>query len=283
VPDQLASLSAPQRRLLDEWLPGFRVVSDHSWGLVENVVTLVEVGAQRFIVKADGASNHHIPRELDAHERWLTPWVAAGRAPRLVAGDRTAKILVTHYLPGHLVLGSRAQQVPDTFQQAGELLAELHAQSGPVHSGYEADQNAKALGNLDKPHRIQPQVETRLREIVQSWPEESVSLVPTHGDWQPRNWLVHKGRISIIDFGRAALRPALSDWLRLEARDFRYDPAREAAFVEGYGADPRNSPLWFREQLREAINTAVWAYTVGDEPFEPAGHAMIERLIREVR
>jgi hypothetical protein len=94
---------------------------------------------------------------------------------------------------------------------------------------------------------------------------------------------VHEGRISIIDFGRAALRPALSDWLRLEARDFRYDPAREVAFVEGYGADPRNSPLWFREQLREAINTAVWAYTVGDEPFESAGHAMIERLIREVR
>ncbi|MCW2639010.1 MAG: aminoglycoside phosphotransferase, partial [Dactylosporangium sp.] len=84
-----------QRDLLAEWLPGFRVVRDHSWGLVENTVLEVEFGSERYIVKADGESNHHIARELDAHEKWLAPWVATGRAPRLVAGDRTAKILVT--------------------------------------------------------------------------------------------------------------------------------------------------------------------------------------------
>ncbi len=275
----LTSLSALQRGLLQEWLPGLRIVSDHSWGLVENVVMQVEADGQRFIVKAEGESNHHIHRELDAHERWLAPWVIAGRAPRLVAGDRRAKILVTQYLPGHLVLGSQAQQIPGTFRQAGELLAKLHAQSGGVDPNYESNVNAKVLRNLDKPHRIEQEVETRLREIVRSWPDEPVTLVPTHGDWQPRNWLVHDGRISIIDFGRASLRPALSDWLRLEARDFQYDPAREAAFVEGYGTDPRESSPWFRERVREAINTAVWAYTVGDESFEAEGHAMIKRVL----
>jgi aminoglycoside phosphotransferase (APT) family kinase protein len=71
--------------------------------------------------------------------------------------------------------------------------------------------------NLDKPHRIAPAPEARLREIVSSWPAGPVVLVPTHGDWQPRNWLLHEGRISITDFGRAAMQPALSDWLRLQA------------------------------------------------------------------
>ena len=277
----LASLRPPQRDLLEEWLPGFRIVTDHSWGLVDSVVLEVEVDRERFIVKADGESNHHVVRELDAHERWLRPWVTAGRAPRLVAGDRAAKILGTAYLPGHLVLGSQAQALPDTFRQAGELLAQLHDQTGRLDPDYESSENAKVLVNLDKAHRIEPRVEARLREIVQSSPEEPVTVVPTHGDWQPRNWLMHDGRVSVIDFGRARLRPSLTDWLRIDARDFRDDPVREAAFVEGYGSDPRDSSpsLWFRERLREAVNTVVWAHSVDDEAYEIEGHAMIERVL----
>lgn len=277
----LSALSDAQRDLLQSWLPDLRVVHDHSWGLVDNVVLEVEEAGRHFIVKADGEDTQHIPRELDAHEQWLAPWVDLGRAPRLVAGDRSAEILVTEYLPGHLVLGSDAQHNPDTFRQAGELLAVLHGQGGPTDSSYEARENAKILRNLDKPHRISSGVETELRRIVAGWPTDPVVLVPTHGDWQPRNWLAHEGRISIIDFGRAAMRPALSDWARLEARDFRDDPAHEAAFVEGYGADPRDPDAWFRERLREAINTAVWAYLIGDESFEAQGHEMIARVLNE--
>lgn len=258
-----------------------QVVRDHSWGLVDNVVLEVEAGGQRCIVKADGETNNHIVRELDAHERWLEPWVSAGRAPRLVAGDRAAKIIVTEYLPGELVLGSAAQQEADTFRQAGELLAMLHAQGGPTDASYEATENAKIQRNLDKAHRIAPALVAKLRRIVGGWPTDPVSLVPTHGDWQPRNWLVHQGRVSVIDFGRAALRPVLCDWVRLEARDFRDDPAREAAFVQGYGADPREPDAWLRERLREAINTAVWARMIGDEGFEKQGHEMIERALSD--
>jgi hypothetical protein len=186
-------------------------------------------------------SNHHIARELDAHEKWLAPWVATGRAPRLVAGDRTAKILVTEFLAGELVLGSRAQECLDTFRQAGGSWQNF----------------------------------TLNRDMVTR---------RTRRTRTPRccaSWLVHEGRISIIDFGRAAMRPALSDWLCLQARDFRYDPARERAFIEGYGADPREPSAWFRERMREAINTAVWGHMVGDQRFEAEGHAMIERVLTE--
>ena len=268
-----------QHDLLAGWLPDLRVVHDHGWGLVDNVVLEVESGGDRFIVKADGESNHHVARELDAHERWLTPWVAAGRAPRLVAGDRPAKILVTQYLPGRLVLGSAAQQLPETFRQAGELLAMLHAQPAGVDPDYESRENAKVLRNLDEPHRIGVERAARLRDLVASWPQGPVDVVPTHGDWQPRNWLVHDDLVSVIDFGRASLRPALTDWLRLDARDFRRDPAREDAFTDGYGSDPRRSSAWARERVREAANTAVWAYSVGDASFEAEGHEMIERAL----
>ena len=99
--------------------------------------------------------------------------------------------------------------------------------------------------------------------------------MPTHGDWQPRNWLVHEGVISVIDFGRAALRPAMSDFSRLTAQDFRRDAALEAAFLDGYGSDPREPGAWHRTLVREAISTAVWAHQVGDVAFEAQGHRMI--------
>lgn len=281
MPDLSHHLRDRQHALLESWLPGHRVVRDHSWGLVDNAVLEVEARGRRYVVKADGPTHHHVQRELDAHERWLGPWVSAGRAPRMVAGEREAGIVVTEFLPGELVLDSPAQEDPDTFRQAGRLLAQLHAQPGYVDPDHEAAENAKVLRNLNQAHRINPDVEQRLRSMVASWPVEPVALVPTHGDWQPRNWLAHEGVVSAIDFGRASLRPALTDWLRLEARDFRYDVAREAAFVEGYGSDPREPGAWFRERVREAVNTTVWAHLVGDEPFEAEGHAMIERVLAE--
>jgi hypothetical protein len=282
APDPLATLDERQRDLLVTWLPGLRVVRDLGWGLVDSTVLEVEVGGARFVVKADGATNHHVPREVRAHREWLAPWTGAGRAPRLVAGDAAAKILVTEHLPGELVLGSPAQLEPETFSQAGVLLAQLHGQLGEVHPTYEADEDAKVLRNLDKPHRIDPATQARLRAVISGWSADPVTVVPTHGDWQPRNWLVHQGQVAVIDLGRAALRPAMTDWLRLAARDFRTDPALEAAFVDGYGADPREPDRWLRERLREAVNTAVWAHAVGDEPFEAEGHAMIERAIGDL-
>ena len=32
--------------------------------------------------------------------------------------------------------------------------------------------------------------------------------------------------------------------------------------------------------LREAVGTAVWAYQVGDEPFEKQGHRMLQDALR---
>lgn len=277
----LENLTSAQLELLSLWLPTMELAADHSWGLVDTTVLEVVSGADRFIVKAAGDSDHHLEREIRAHRRWLEPWTSAGRAPDLVHADLDAKIIVTRYQPGRLVLGSEAAEQPDTYRQAGELLAQLHRQPGAsvVDDNYEQRVNARSLAWLDQSHRIAPLVEERLRALVTSWPTGPATLVPTHGDWQPRNWLIEDGLVSVIDFGRADLRPASTDLARLAAQEFRRAPDLEAAFFEGYGSDPRDPESWHRMQVREAIGTAAWAFQVGDEGFEAQGHRMIAEAL----
>jgi hypothetical protein len=281
VTSELGNLSPRQRTLLDQWLPGARVEKDHSWGLVDTTVLEVTHAGSRFIVKAGGDDDHHIERELDAHVRWLGPWTSRGRAPALEHGDAEAKLLVTGYLPGHLVLGSDHGGDPGTYRQAGELLALFHAQAAVTDDDYERRANEKALAWLSGPHRIAPPIVALLRAQIAAWPTPPATLTPTHGDWQPRNWLIHNDLVSVIDFGRAAMRPALTDFARLAAQDFRRDPHLEAAFLDGYGSDPREQDAWYRTRLREAIGTAAWARQVGDESFESQGHRMIAEVISE--
>lgn len=277
--DLAAGFSARQRALLADWLPGARVVRDHSWGLVARTVLEIEHDGATYVVKAGGPDDHHMTRELRAHRDWLSPWTSRGRAPALVHHDDEALLVVTRFLPGQLVEGSPAAEEPNVHRQAGTLLALLHDQPGAVDETYEARENRKMIGWLDREHQLEPDVEQRLRDEITAWPEPPATLVPTHGDWQPRNWLYHDGVVSVIDFGRAELRPAYTDLARLAAQDFRRDPGLERAFLDGYGADPREPAAWHRQQVREAIGTAVWAHLVGDERFEAQGHRMIAEAL----
>lgn len=272
-------LTDHQRTLLAAWLPGAELVRDHSWGVVGTTVLELLHDGTRYVAKAGDDRDHHLAREIRAHREWLRPWTSIGRVPELVRADAEARLLLTRYLPGELVQGTRHELAADTYEQAGALLARLHAQSSLTDDTWEAREQAKALAWLDRPHRIPAEVEARLRETVSSWPTPPMTLVPTHGDWQPRNWLVHGGEVSVIDLGRADLRPALTDFARLAAQQFRGEPALEAAFVEGYGDDPREPDAWRRHQVREAIGTAVYAHQVGDEQFERQGHRMIEEAL----
>jgi hypothetical protein len=265
--------------LLDQWLPGAVLVRHHGWGLVETAVLEVLQAGGRHIVKAGGARDGHIAREIHAHRHWLDPWTSIGRAPTLEYADVKAKVLVTRYVTGELVLNSPFAASPDVFRQAGDLLARFHGQSAVEDRDYEGRENVKALAWLAEPHRIAPHTVDRLRAEMMAWPTPMATLVPTHGDWQPRNWLVDHGEVRVIDFGRAALRPRMSDFTRLAAQDFLRNRALETVFVEGYGADPRELHAWHRTKVREAIGTAVWAFRVKDWPFEAQGHQMIADVL----
>lgn len=274
-------LSPRQAELLEAWLPGAVIAHDHSWETGMRTVLEVVHGGSRSIVKAGHGQDHHMDREITAHERWLQPWTCRGRAPEAVHAEADAELLVTTYLPGRLVLGTEHADDPGVYEQAGELLGILHGQASVTDDGAEADLNARTIRWLDSTHRIAPTTEEHLRAEIALWPTPPTELVPTHGDWQPRNWLIHEGRVAIIDFGRAAFRSAMSDLARLAAQDFARNPALETAFLHGYGTDPREPAAWHRTRVREAIGTAVWAHQVGDEEFEAQGHAMIAAALTE--
>ena len=271
-------LTDRQQELLHAWLPSAELVKDHSWGVVGTIVLELQHKGERYIAKAGDAADRHLARELRAHRNWLKPWTSQGRAPQLVRADDDAKLLLAQFLPGELVQGSPAEWTPDTYRQAGELLAVFHEQSAVQDDGYEARENQRTLAHLGTPHRIAPELADRLRSEIAAWPTPPAILVPTHGDWQPRNWLTDNGTVRVIDVGRADLRPAYTDLARLAAQQFRSNPALERAFLSGYGPDPRQPDVWHRARLREAISTAVWAHQVGDETFEQQGHRMIAEI-----
>lgn len=275
-------LSPAQEDAVRTWFASVELVADLSWGLTDTVVLHVRHAEGQAIVKAGGPGNHHIGREITAHEQWTTPWRDAGSSARLLHADRGRNILATSYLPGVLVKDHAAADDPDTHRQAGELLARFHGQECTVSEEYEAGMDAKALAWLDSDHRIDAATEARLRDAIARHDHAPARLVPTHGDWQPRNWLIHDGRVSVIDLGRADLRPALTDLARLARQEWQGRPDLEEAFLSGYGGDPRESAAWQRTLLREAIGTAVWAYQVGDEPFEAQGHRMIAQALENV-
>lgn len=272
-------LTPVQEALLGAWLPGAEVVADHSWGLTDTAVLHVSHQGRDLVVKAGGATNHHIGREIDAHPLFTAALAGTGRAARLVHADTEARVLVLEHLPGHLVEGTDAEWRPDTYAQAGALLATLHAQGARLDPVYEQRADRRALEWLDRPHRIAPDAEVRLRQLLTGGERPAATMVPTHGDWQPRNWLVDEGTVRVIDFGRAEWRPAATDLARLAAQQFRGRPDLEQAFLDGYGDDPREPGPWRRIRLREAVGTALWAHQVGDEEFEAQGHRMIEEAL----
>ena len=243
----------------------------------------LRAGGEEVVVKAGGPGNHHITREIAAHRSWTRPWLTTASIAPLLHADDGAHVLALGYLPGHLVEAHRAEDEPETYRQAGALLAALHGQDSRTSTTYEAQADAKTLRWLDGEHRIAPATAAVLRERIAAHDRGAVELVPTHGDYQPRNWLVDHGSVKVIDLGWAQWRPRCSDLARMDQRQWVGQPDLEDAFVAGYGDDLRTSPTWPATLLREAVGTAVWAHQVGEHAFEAHGHRLIERCLNHPR
>ncbi|AMO06243.1 aminoglycoside phosphotransferase [Mycolicibacterium neoaurum] len=269
-------LSTRQAEQVESWLSEPRVIADMSWDQHSTVVLDVQASHARLVIKAAGPTDHHIVREIAAYRTVADALSRTGHAPRLRYQDDNAKLLVIDHLPGELAQGSAAEFAAATHHAAGQLLRTLHDVGHRADPDWETAEVAKSLAWLDKPHRIAPRTESALRQILRDHRCRPVTVVPTHGDWQPRNWLVDSGTVRVIDFGRFAWRPAATDFCRLAAQQWRADSALESAFITGYGADPREPDRWPILALQQAIGTAVWAYQVGDSDFERQGHRMID-------
>lgn len=274
-------LSPVQQAWALEHLGTAEVVRDMSWNLVESIVLHVRTSAGDVVVKAGDANNHHIARELSAHPRHTGPLVASGHAARLRAADADLRVMILDHLPGQLLEGTDAEQQPAAYEQAGALLRRLHEQETREDAEYWTRTIARALSWLDKPNRLDAEASAEARRILLSSCLTSAAVVPTHGDWQPRNWLIDGDVVRVIDFGRFGFRPAATDLTRLAAKQWRNRPDLESAFFAGYGNDPRERNHWRLERLQEAVGTACWAFAVGDVEFEAQGHRMLAEILSE--
>lgn len=266
-----------QRRLLDGWLGTWQIVDDYSWPLQDTTVLHVRTADQDCIVKA-ATSSHHIPREIAAHRQVLH--TVQGVAPALLHESAADFLLVTRYQPGEIVEGSPAEWKPETYQQAGALLRKLLV-PGERSSDYSARLRRQCMFDLDNAADLlpEPQVST-LRSRVESTPAQPVPVSFTHGDFQPRNWLIHDGNVSVIDFGRAEPRHWTSELFRLRNRQFVGRPDLEEAFFDGLGItiEAADEHVWQLEQIHQSVSTVVQAHEHGDFRFEQAGRAMVRKI-----
>lgn len=280
-------LAAEQAEFIAGRCPPVVLVEDLSWGLTDTRVLHAEANGQAIIVKAAGRRNKHIGREITGRRTMPTVLLRRGAVGAVLAADRDLNVVAVDYLEGQLVEGTDAEYDPGVHRQAGALLAEIHRQPVPESTDspdYESRMTAKTLALLDRDHRISANTVRAVRQVLADSARRAAQAaparrVPTHGDWQPRNWLIDGATLKIIDFGRFDVRSAESDLGRLAVQQWRGRPHLEQAFLEGYGSDPRDPRTWAVNQVREAVGTAVWAREVGDRAFERQGHRMLAEAL----
>lgn len=245
------------------------------------VWTIIDAHGTPYVAKTStSVMRHHVLREIDAYETVVPALAATNDAPCLAAASRELGIIVIQHLAGDLAQGTAAEHDPETHRQAGALLARLHAQGSRADDEYESRATERALRWYDTPHRIPSDQQREIQGILGSYKPRVVDVVPTHGDWHSRNWLVDDLRVRAIDFGRFEWRPAQTDLNRLWPKEWAREPDLESAHLSGYGGDPRDE-TWPIECLRQAIGNAAWAHQMNDEPFEQHGLEMITRVLNE--
>ena len=248
-----------------------------SWGVQDIRVLRVRSPEGPVVVKAS-PTLHHIQREIRAYRDMTEP--LGTRSPRLLYGNGRVGLIVATWLPGHLVEGGAHEYSPETFRQAGELLALLHR---PVQETRSYDPAAvHKIGDfLDRADRLAPQTHLEAaRHLLRTHRPAPRMLYATHGDYQPRNWVEDQGVVRVIDFGRAGYRPWVTDLVRLEHAYFTDHPELRSAFLGAYRRDPEDEPgSWLLDNLLQSLGTIVWAHDVGDAPFEQSGREMLARVV----
>lgn len=178
-------------------------------------------------------------RELDA----LTSYTPAlgSDAPKLIDHDDVFQMLLLSEVHGEPAIASDAAWDPVIHYRAGVLIRRLHESAPPVSSDQFARQCAArfedAAAELDGVIDSHLLSEARLL-IARAMDIEAHSLVPTHRDNHPRNWMVDPGgHVRLIDFANAEYDPWIVDVLLLEQDYWRSNPSLKVAFLSGYDRD----------------------------------------------
>jgi hypothetical protein len=202
--------------------------------LAEGVVRVATASGKELVVKRHLTRALH-EREIHAYRQWT--WALGTSAPRLIAADHQAMVIVTSALAGSSP--GPADQTFSVHRQAGALLRRFHDAEHPSNLPWFHDWlQDRARHWTRRAATLLSTTDTRIieRHLAALSRMEVPRGGPCHLDFQPRNWLIGtSGDISLIDFEHARIDMPARDLVRLRFRTWAHRPGLRDAFLEGYG------------------------------------------------
>lgn len=270
-------------RAVDAFLGPCELIRDLSWSL--ELATVLELRLQNgeAVIAKSHADHDLFLAEVDAYRRWVP--AIADRAPRLLGVNEEHQVLVLSRLQGRSPAGLSPEETLIAHQDAGYVLRRLHAAEPPRPEPEWASHREKNLrrwlaeapkGLLDA-----ADVAWALEQVAGLRKLPTPTVVPCHGDWQPRNWLVDDHlRVFAFDFERARLSWWIHDLQRLIWQEWASMPPLMAAFLDGYGRDLTEyelEGLWCNTAAGHLVQI-VWATTNGDLGYADEGRNHLREM-----
>ena len=275
------------RRFAEESVGPVTGVIDRSWPRDNSSVwELAITGGTRFYLKLHPTALFH-EREVAAYRLWA-PCLGVGRAAVLVAADASLRSIMITALPGQIARDLKVSSTTEAqiHRQAGILLRRLHDMTPANASHAATDRVAARAGEhlsrasgLIEPQQVRLILKhaARLPAIIRDIP-----AVPTHGDAQAKNflWDASVGRLSLIDFERAELGPAVRDLVRLEYGTWDGKPHLREAFIDGYGRQLTAAEETALHSLAalDALSAIQWGTANSDQRVVDRGYRTLARL-----
>ncbi len=269
-------------RLAEVLVGPCQLVADHSWANKRTrIVEITTPDGHAWFVKVFDAASHY-ERELHAYTHWVP--AIADRAPTVRASDDAASVLVVSKLEGAVDPTLTGDDNVAMHRDAGRVLRRFHDAAAPS-----VDPNA-VQRRIDA---YRTWVEHAPEGLVDpgdlAFVEESVQIlsslppllvVPTHGDWQPRNWVVHRGAVGVVDFELAEPAWWTRDLERLWWAEWLDHPELRDAFLDGYGRDltDLDTTVLMASSALGAVTTIVWGERYGDPGFSEHGRGILQRI-----
>jgi Ser/Thr protein kinase RdoA (MazF antagonist) len=259
-------------------LGSYELLADCSWGhRMSSVLRLRdETGVVWFLKRHGDRARYRA--ELTAYRKWTG--ALGGAAPRLHAADDSLQAMILSAAPGEAapwpateVTGGVADRSAeqDVQREAGRILRRLHdAQPALPWPDF-------AAAKTEQFDRLKPSVAALLRprdlnraaaEIAAVADLPAPAQVPCHHDYTPRNWLVRKGALHVIDFEWCGLDARVADFARLHLGIWASRPDLQEAFLDGYGQ--QLSPADHEILHGCAVLTAVWLLVKAHETRQPS-------------
>ncbi len=233
---------------------------------------------------------HHYEAEVRALDTWASrlgpgSWWAV---PEVVAtADELGAAILTE-LPGQIIEDSPPE--PDdlraAYRHAGRLARSLH--------DADIDLSNEPRNQLYAPDGVERHLagsRTHLDSSTCDWAEailtapdawDGLDIVPMHGDYSPRNWIIKGGdpTLKVIDWERSRPGYWVEDIQRMTHDHWLGRAHLRDAFFEGYGRTPTDAEWRHANQITlvNAVGGVGWAISHGDEWFAEHNRRTIERL-----